>query len=211
VCRVQCSCFAHPDSFWALPRASGPIFTFCVIRLILGGPRASVQFSCFCAPGLIFGGIEGVGPSFHILLHDSLSAILRASHLVFIFFTTRLVLGDTDGVMSNFHVMRYRTHFGRYRGRRHQFSCFLLPKSFSMVPRMWDLVFMFCAPGIILGGTEGVGSSFHFLRSRTRFRRYRGLRVEFSCFALEGSFKGSTEGAGTSCHTPEIMKRIRGA
>jgi hypothetical protein len=43
---------------------------------------------------------------------------------------------------------------------------------------------MFCAPGLDFGGTEGVGFRFHVLRSRTRFRRYRGRRVPFSCFAL---------------------------
>jgi hypothetical protein len=68
-------------------------------------------------------------------------------------------------------------------------------------------VFMFCAPGLVSGDTEGVGSRFHFytpglifdgiegavsrfhiLRSRTRFRRYRGRRVTFSCFARPDSF-----------------------
>jgi hypothetical protein len=36
------------------------------------------------------------------------------------------------------------------------------------------------APGLVLGGTEGVRSRFHVLRSRTRFRRYRGCRVPSS-------------------------------
>jgi hypothetical protein len=66
---------------------------------------------------------------------------------------------------------------------------------------------MFCAPGLILGGIEGVGShfhvlrfvivlggtegarsSFHILRFRTRFGRYRGCPVPFSCFALTDLF-----------------------
>jgi hypothetical protein len=47
---------------------------------------------------------------------------------------------------------------------------------------------MFCAPGLVFGGTEGVGSRFHVLRSRTRFRRYRGRQVPFSRFALPDSF-----------------------
>jgi hypothetical protein len=38
---------------------------------------------------------------------------------------------------------------------------------------------MFYALGLILGGIEGDGS---------RFRRYRGRRVPFSCFALLDSF-----------------------
>jgi hypothetical protein len=53
--------------------------------------------------------------------------------------------------------------------------------------------FMFCAPGLVFGGNEGVGSHFHVshfhvLRSRPRFRRYRGRQVPFSCFALPDSF-----------------------
>jgi hypothetical protein len=47
---------------------------------------------------------------------------------------------------------------------------------------------MFCAPGLVFGGSEGVVSRFHVLGSRTRFRRYRGCRVPFSCFALPVSF-----------------------
>jgi hypothetical protein len=47
---------------------------------------------------------------------------------------------------------------------------------------------MFCAPGHIFGGIVAVGSRFHVLHSRTRFRRYRGRWVPFSCFALPDSF-----------------------
>jgi hypothetical protein len=47
---------------------------------------------------------------------------------------------------------------------------------------------MFCALGIILGVIEGDESHFHFLRSRTRFGRYRGNRVPFLSFALPDSF-----------------------
>jgi hypothetical protein len=68
-------------------------------------------------------------------------------------------------------------------------------------------VFNFCAPGLIFGGTEGVGSRInvlrfrtHFggargigscfliLRSQTCFRRYQRSRVPFSCFARPDSF-----------------------
>jgi hypothetical protein len=45
---VLFSCFARPDSFSAVPRASGPIFMFCT-------------------PELVFGGTEGVGYRFHVL------------------------------------------------------------------------------------------------------------------------------------------------
>jgi hypothetical protein len=63
-----------------------------------------------------------------------------------------------------------------------------LADSFSAVPWASGIIFMFCAPGLIFGGTEGVGSCFYVLRARTRFRRYRGHRAPFSCFVLPDSF-----------------------
>jgi hypothetical protein len=51
-----------------------------------------------------------------------------------------------------------------------------------------SLVFLFCAPRLIFGGTEGVGSHFHVLRSRNRFSWFRGRRILFSCFKLPDSF-----------------------
>jgi hypothetical protein len=79
--------------------------------------------------------------------------------------------------------------------------------SFSAVPRVSGLVFIFCARGLVFSSTEGVGSRFHFcapgivfggseevvsrfhiLRSHTRFRRYRGRQLPFSCFARPDSF-----------------------
>jgi hypothetical protein len=48
---------------------------------------------------------------------------------------------------------------------------------------------MCCAPGLVFDGTEGVGSRFHVLDARTRFRRYRGRRVLFSCFAPRTGFR----------------------
>jgi hypothetical protein len=41
---------------------------------------------------------------------------------------------------------------------------------------------MFCAPGLVFGGTEGVGSRFHVLRAQTHFRRYRGRPILFLWF-----------------------------
>jgi hypothetical protein len=84
--------------------------------------------------------------------------------------------------------LRARFRFQRYRGRGIPFSCFALPDSFSTVPRASGLVFMFCAPGLFLGGTEAVGARFQVLRSRTRFGRYRGRRGTFSSFALPDTF-----------------------
>jgi hypothetical protein len=47
---------------------------------------------------------------------------------------------------------------------------------------------MFCAPRLIFGVTEGVGSHFQVLRARTHFRRYRGRPIPFSCFTIPNMF-----------------------
>jgi ABC-type sulfate transport system permease subunit len=57
-------------------------------------------------------------------------------------------------------------------------------------------VFMFCAPGHVFDGKEGVGSRFQVLRVQTRIRRYRGRRVAFSCFALPDSFSAVPKASG---------------
>jgi hypothetical protein len=162
----------------------------------------------FCSPELIFGGTEDIVSLFHVLRSpDSFSAVPRASDPVFMFRAAGLVFGRTEGVSSRFHFLRSRTRyrqyrgrrvpysrfarpdsFQRYRGRRVPFSCFAFLDSFSVVPRAWCPVLIICAPELIFACTEGVGNRFHVLRSRTRFRRYRRLKVPFSCFALPNSF-----------------------
>jgi hypothetical protein len=104
------------------------------------------------------------------------------------FYAPELVFGGTDGVGSLFHVLRSRTHFRWYRVRRVPFSCFVLSDSLSAVPMAYGPFFMFCAPELIFGGSEGVGSRFHVLRARTRFRRYRVRQVSFSRFARSDTF-----------------------
>jgi hypothetical protein len=165
------------------------------------------------APGLVLGGIQGVRTRFPILrsenflgqyrvrrvpfacfvLPNSFSTVPRVPGPIFMFCTPELVFDGTKGIGSQFHILRSRTHFRQYRGRRVTFSFFVLPNPFWAVPRASGLVCMFCAPGLVWGGTDGVGSHFHVLRyqtrlhvlrSRTRFQRYRGRRVQFSCFAL---------------------------
>jgi hypothetical protein len=84
-----------------------------------------------------------------------------------------LVFGGTEGVGSRFHVLRALTRFRRYRGRHVLFSCFALFDSFSAVTSASGPVFMFSVPGLVFGGTEGVGYRFHFLRAQIRFRRNR--------------------------------------
>jgi hypothetical protein len=181
--RVPYSCFTRSYSFSAVPTASGPVFKSC-------------------APGLILGGAEGVGSRYHILRSRtcirqfrgrrvpfscfaspySFFAIPRASGPIFMFCAPILVFGGSKGVRSRFHVWRSGTHFRRYRVRRVPFSCFALPKTPELVfdgGRVSGPVFMICAPGLIFGGSEGVVSSFHVLRPRTHFWRYRGRRGPF--------------------------------
>jgi hypothetical protein len=194
--------------FSAVLRASIPVFMFCAPRLIFGDsecvgsrfyvlrPRTHfwrqrgcrVPFSCyalpysfsavpsasapvfmFCDPGVVFDGTEGVRSRFRV-------------------FALGHVFGGAGGVGSCFQVLRVRPRFQRYRRHRVPFSCFTLPNMFSAVRRVLIPVFIFCAPGLVFNGSEGVGSSFLILRPYTRFRWYRGRRVIFSCFALLDSF-----------------------
>jgi hypothetical protein len=103
------------------------------------------------------------------------------------FCTPELVSGGSGGVTSHFIVLHARTHFWRYRRCRIPFTCFALPNSFSAVPWASGPVIMFCAPALIFGGAECVGSHFHVLRARTCFLRYRGRRALFSFFACPDS------------------------
>jgi hypothetical protein len=181
----------------------------------------------FCAPGLVFGGNKGVGSRFSCFARpDSFSAVPRALDPVFMFCAPVIVFGDTGGVWSRFHVLRFRTRFWRYWGRQVPFYCFALLDSFSAVLKESGLVFMFCAPGLVFDGTVGVGSRFHVLLSRNRFRLYRRRRDPFSCFALPDSFSavqrasgpifmfcdpgiiyGGDECVGSRCHV--LRSRIR--
>jgi hypothetical protein len=98
--------------------------------------------------------------------------------------TPGLLFGGIVGVRSRFNVLRARTHLRRYRRRRFPFSCFALSNTFSTVWRASGPVFIFCAPGLVFGGFEVVGSRFYVLRARFHFQRYRVCRVRFSCFTL---------------------------
>jgi hypothetical protein len=133
-------------------------------------------------------------------LSELFSAVPRASGLVFMFCATVLVFNGTKGAVSHLHVLRSWTRFGRYRGRRVEFSCFALSDSFSTVSRASGPVLMFFALRLIFNGTGGVGSRFLILRFRTCFRRYHGRQVPFSYFALLGTILGNTEGVGSSFH-----------
>jgi hypothetical protein len=84
--------------------------------------------------------------------------VLRASDLVFIFCSPGPILCGTEGVGSSFHVLRSRTRFRWYRERQVQFSYFTLPDPFWAVLRASVPIFMYYAPGLIFGGTEGKGA-----------------------------------------------------
>jgi hypothetical protein len=136
-----------------------------------------VPFSCFTCPNSFW-----VAP--------------KASDPIFMSSAPGHIFGGAKGVESRFHVLRSLTRFRWYRGRRSPFSCFACPNSFSAEPRASAPVFMFCVTGLVFGDTEGVGSRFHDLRARTHFRRYRGHRVRFSCFALSGTFSTVRRASG---------------
>jgi hypothetical protein len=211
--QVQFSFFALPNSFSAVPRVPDPVFMFCALGLVFDGTEALGLICMFCAPGHVIGSTEGIWPRFHVLrsrtyfgryrgvmssfhvlrsrtrlgwflgrrvpysciaLLDSFSAIPRVSIPIFMFCASKLIFGGTEGIGSYFHVLRSQTHFRRYQGRQVLFSCLALPNSFSTVPKAPGPVFMFCAPSLFFGGTESVGSHFHFLRSGTRLGLYRG-------------------------------------
>jgi hypothetical protein len=178
-CRVQFSSFALLDLFWVVSRALDPVFIFLT-------------------PGLVFGGTEGIDSNFHISrsrtrfrwyrgcqIHCTCLALPNSLELApvsfFMFRAPRLIFGGTEGVSFSFHISRSRTNFRRYNGRRVQCSCFALPDPISTVQRASEPVFMFCASRLILGGIEGVKSSFYVLR-------YRWRRVPFLCFAILDSF-----------------------
>jgi hypothetical protein len=143
------------------------------------------------------------------------SAVRRASTPDFMFCPPGLVFDGTEGFGSRFHVLHARTHFRRSRGRWFPFSYFARSGSFWTVPSASGLVFMFCAPELIFGGTEGVqsffmffalkhvfsgpecvGSHFHVLHDRICFQRNRGRRVPFSCLAFPDSFLVVTRASG---------------
>jgi hypothetical protein len=136
------------------------------------------------------------GSDFHVFFPDSFLALPRASGPVFMFSAHILVFGGTEGVGSHFHVFPARARFRLYRWRRVPFSSFALPDSFSAVPRASGPVFMFCAPGLVFGGTEGVGSRFNVLRAWTHFWRYVVRRVPISCFARPFSFSAVPRASG---------------
>jgi hypothetical protein len=210
--QVSFSCFALPNPFSAVPSASGPVFIFCALDSFSTISTASGTIFMFCALGPIFGGTEGVGSCFYVLRFLThfwryrgcrvpfpclgIPVVPRASGAVLMFCAPGFIFGGTEGVGFRFLVLGSRW----YRGRRVPFSCFALLNLFSSGSTASGTVFMFCPPGPIFGGTEGVESRFHILRSLTHFRRYRGRQVPFSCFGLLEPFSAVPTTSGSiSC------------
>jgi hypothetical protein len=171
------SFFALPNSFSVVSRSSGPVFMFWAVL----GPVVM-----FCTPFWVVQ--RALGPVFIFYTLGLILGGIWVSGPVFMFYATGPILDYIEGVRSCFHVLRCRTCFGRYRVRRVKFSCFALSGPFWAVSRASGQVMTFCAPGRVFDGNEGVRSSFHVLRSRTHFRRYRECHVLFSSFVLPDSF-----------------------
>jgi hypothetical protein len=199
--RVPFSCFARPDSFSAILRASAPVFMFCAL-------------------GHVFGCNEGVASRFHVLrphnrfrryrrrlvpfscfaLPDLFSAVPRALGPVFMFCVPVLVFGGTEGVGSRFHVLRFRTLFRRYRERqvpfsyiafrrRVPFSCFALPDSFSAVPRASGPVFMYCLPESFPEVSRASGLVFMFCALILIFGGTKGVGSRFHVLRVRTHFQ----------------------
>jgi hypothetical protein len=64
---------------------------------------------------------------------------------------------------------------------------------------------MFFVTELILYGIDGIGSRFHVLRSRTHFRRFRGRRVSFSCYASPYSFSAVASGPVFMFRAPGLI------
>jgi hypothetical protein len=215
--RVPFSYFELLYSFSAVPNAPGPVFMFCAPILIFGGPESDESRFHVLRAGTSFWRYGGRRVSFSCFaLPDTFSTVRRASGPVFMFWAPGLFFGGNEGAESRFHVLRSRSRFPRYRGRRvpfssfafpdsfsavprasRPFSCFALPISFLAVPRASGPVFIFCASGLILDGTEFVGSRFHVLRAPNSFSTVpRASNLVFMFFA-PGHFFGGTEGVGS--------------
>jgi hypothetical protein len=167
-CPISFSSFSLPASFSTVQRASGPVFDiFCArtrFRWFRGCP---IPFSCFALPDSFSTVPRSSGPVSTI--PDSFLKY-RGCRLPFSCFVLPVSsTARTDGVRSRFHVLCARTHFQRFRGCPIPLSCFALPDTFSSVPWASSPVFIFSASGHIFGGTEGVRSRFHILRSETCF------------------------------------------
>jgi hypothetical protein len=155
----------------------------------------------FCTPGPILGCTEGgLVPFSCFALLYSFWAVPRVSGVVFKFCTLGPILGGTEGGLVQFLCFALQDSYSKIPRVSGPVSYFALPDSFLAVPRAsgaesslyftllgsfsmipWasGSVLMCCAPELVSDGIEGVGTRFHVLRSRARFGRNRGQRVQF--------------------------------
>jgi hypothetical protein len=140
-------------------------------------------------------------------LSESFSAVPRASEPFFRSCAPGLVFSGTKGVRSLFHVLRSRNYFRRCRVCWVPFSCFALPDLFSVEPRASYPIFMFCAPGLIFGGTEGVGPIFMFCAPEIIFGGIGGVVSLFMFCAPVLDFDG-TEGVGSCFALTESFSAV---
>jgi hypothetical protein len=131
-----------------------------------------VPFSCSARPGSFSAVSRESGPVFKFYVPGHVFAGTEGDVSRFRVLRVRTCFWRTEGVGTLFNVLCARTRFRRYQGRRVPFSSFARLDSFSSVPRASGPVLVFCALGLVFGGTEGDESRFDVLRARTRFRRY---------------------------------------
>jgi hypothetical protein len=105
-----------------------------------------------------------------------------------------LVFGGTEGVKSRFDILRARARFQRYRRRQVTFLCFARPNSFSAVQTASGPDFMFCAPGNISGGAEGVGSRFSYFALPDSFSAFPRASGPIFMFCVPVLIFDGTEG-----------------
>jgi hypothetical protein len=150
--------------------ASGPVFMFCAPVLVFGGTETSL-FHILRAR-THFRRYRGRRVPFLRFVHsDSFLVVSWATGPTFMFCAAGQIFNGTEGSMSHFNVLRARTRFHvtrawtrfrPYRGRRVMFSCYARLDSFSGVTRASGPILMFCAPGLIFGGSEGDEPVFFF-------------------------------------------------
>jgi hypothetical protein len=141
-----------PNPFLTVLRTRGPVFLFCAPGLIFGGTESARSNFHVLHSRLIFVDNEGVRSHFFVSLPDSFSVVAKVSSLVLMF----CALGP---------AFRATVDVGTL------FIFYALESIFSDIEAT-ESSLMFCTPRLIFGSTEGTGSNFHVLRSRTHFRRY---------------------------------------
>jgi hypothetical protein len=189
-------------------RTSGPNFMVCTLELVfdvIEGVRSC--FHVLRAP-ILFRRYRGRRLTFSsFAIPDSFSLVTRASGPVFKFCAPVLIFGGTEGIVSRFQVLRAQTHFQRYRGRRVPFSCLARPDSFSAVPRTLVPVFLFCAPGLVFGGSAS-GPVFKFCAPELIFGGTGASGPVFK-FCAPLLIFGLTEGVVSRFHVLRFRTHLR--